>query len=164
MLIHEMLSYPAEEADPHFIKLMNQKEWVPIITRGLLDRGDEKALKLLKQISETPGNLYLRTQANLQLFNKKPSLHTKQKLMEYMRLVGQDDIVRFSSAAKQEHRFSELFLEPTPEEKSELFIHCAEALCYHKDKAVISLFIDLLEKGNKANRPLIAAFLMVALR
>jgi HEAT repeat protein len=164
ILIHEMFSYPAQEADIFFIKLLNSKEWVPLITRGLLDRGDEKAWDLLKKISETPGNPYLRTQAQLQLFVKKPSLHAKTKLIDYMKSVGKEEMIKFHNSAKKEHRFSELFLEPTPEERSELFLQCAEALCQHKDKKVIELFMHLLENGHQANRPLIAAFLMVALR
>jgi HEAT repeat protein len=164
MLIHEMFSYPPEEVDIHFIKLLQHKEWVPQITSGLLDRHDEKAITLLKQISETPGNPYLRTQASLQLFLNKPSLHYKRKIMEYMQGASKDEIIRFSNAARSEHRFSELFLEPTPEEKSELLLRCAEALVHHKDKSVVSHFIQLLEEGHLSNRPLIAAFLMVALR
>lgn len=164
MLIHEMFSYPPQEADLHFIKLLEFKEWIPLIVQGLLDRGDEKALKLLKQISETPGNPYLRTQAHLQLFLKNPSLYAKQKLIEYMNLVGKEEIVRFTSATKTENRFSELFLEPSPEERSELFLNCAQALCMNKDKAVISHFINLLQTGHPSNRPLLAAFLMMALR
>jgi HEAT repeat protein len=164
ILIQELLSYPPEEADLYLIKLLQIKEWTPLITSGLLERGDEKALVLLKKISETPGNLYLRTQANLQLFHKKPTLHTKRKLIEYMQTVGKEEIVRFASSAHKEHRFSELFLEPTPEERSMLFLNCAEALVNHKDKSVIDLFIDLLEKGHPTNRPLIASFLMIALR
>lgn len=164
ILLHEMLSYPSLDADLHLIKLLQIKEWTPIITSGLMERGDEKAINLLRKISETPGNLYLRTQANLQLFSKKPTLHTKRKLIEYMQTVGKDEIVRFASSAHKEHRFSELFLEPTPEEKSMLFLNCAEALVQHKDKSVIDMFINLLENGHNSNRPLIAAFLMVALR
>lgn len=164
ILLQELLSYPPEEADLYLIKLLQIKEWTPLITAGLLDRGDEKAITLLKKISETPGNLYLRTQANLQLFTKKPSLHTKRKLIEYMQIVGKEQIVQFASAAHKEHRFSELFLEPTPEERSMLFLNCAEALVNHKDKSVIDLFIHLLEKGHPTNRPLIASFLMIALR
>lgn len=164
LLIHEMFSYPAEEADLYFIKLLTIKEWTPLITHGLLERGDEKALDLLRRISQTPGNPYLRTQAHLQMFNKKPSLNGKQKLIDYMLTVGKEEIVRFSSATNKEHRFSELFLEPTPEERSMLFLNCASALCAHKDKSVIDMFIELLDKGHPSNRPLIAAFLLVALR
>lgn len=164
MLIQELLSYPPEEADLYLVKLLQIKEWTPMITSGLLERGDEKALNLLKKISETPGNLYLRTQANLQLFSKKPSLHTKRKLIQYMETSGQEEIVRFTNTAHKEHRFSELFLEPNPEERSMLFLKCAEALVNHKDKTVVDLFIHLLEKGHPSNRPLIAAFLMITLR
>lgn len=164
MLFHELFSYPPEQVDVHLIKLLEHKEWIPVICRGLLERGNEEGLKILKQISETPGNPYLRTQAHLHLFLHKPNLYSRQKIQDYLLVSGKEEIVRFSQSSKQDKRYSEMFLEPTPEERSELFLQCAQVLCQIKDKAVTDTFFQLLEKGHASNRSLIAAFLLIAMR
>jgi len=163
-VIEGMLGYPEELADPYLIKLFSYREWVPALTQGLLLRGDEKALQVLKQASETPGNPFLRAYAHLRLFEHKPGLYAKKNLIDYLKRVGQEDMVGFANEVKQEGRFAEWFLEPTPEEKSALFLHALATLCAHTDQSVTDLLVYLLKEGHKANRPLIAAFLMLSLR
>jgi HEAT repeat protein len=163
-IFSEIFCYPFEELRPYLEQLIKNKEWVPLITRLLYERGDENALSFLQKLSQTPGNPYLRIHAELALYQKKPSLYLRTKLLDYLQKYKDDELVRFQGEIKKQLRYSEMFLEPTPEEKSELFISIMQALCVNKDKQIAKTFLSLLEKGHPSNRPLIAAFLLLAIR
>ena len=163
-LLLEMFCYPFEELKPYLDSLIKQKEFVPIITYLLQERNDEVSSSYLHKLSQTPGNPYLRIHSDLMLYQKKPTIYLRNKLLEFLKSYQSEALISFEGGLKKELRFSEMFLEPTPEEKSELFIQIMQALSSQKDKQITKAFIDLLEKGHPANRPLISAYLLIGIR
>lgn len=163
-LFSEIFCYPFEDLQPYLEHLVKNKEWVPIITHLLSERGDEMSFHFLQKLSQTPGNPYLRIQAELSLYQKKPTLYLRTKLLEYLQKYKDEELIRFQGEIKKQTRYTEMFLEPTPEEKSELFISIMQAICMNKDKPIAKTLLTLLEKGHPSNRPLVAAFLLLAIR
>lgn len=165
LLLRDCLELP-EDTFLEVVKTLfnsRQKDLVPLAIELLLQKGSEKAIKVLETYSQMVGAPLVRAYCHLALYKLNKGELYRNYIKDWIRHQKALDIIQLRGPLSTKEKPIVKSFELSSDESSSFLVHSCLMVAEKQEEDGLDLFLDLIRDGNPKNRALLAGILLRAL-